>query len=132
MPLLVIWTLCYRVFFQLLGPLLQGFTLFYKVSFSILNFPIYIESCVFSSMVTGVFQITSRAKMHVNNVFLFFKNHFWHQHIKTIQNIQTILNFSKKKKLKFFEDAAAAAFPNVPYIPSYYSVLHHFIYFSCG
>jgi hypothetical protein len=30
--------------------------------------------------------------------FSFFKNHFWHQHIKTIQNIQTILNFSKKKK----------------------------------
>jgi hypothetical protein len=31
---------------------------------------------VFSSVVTGVFQITSRAKMHVNDVFLFFKNHF--------------------------------------------------------
>jgi putative lipase involved disintegration of autophagic bodies len=40
--------------------------------------------------------------------FLFFKNHFWHQHIKTIQNIQTILNFSKIKKIKFFENAAAA------------------------
>jgi len=30
--------------------------------------------------------------------FLFFKNHFWHQHIKTIQKVQTALNFSKKKK----------------------------------
>jgi hypothetical protein len=28
--------------------------------------------------------------------FLFFKNYFWYQHIKTIQNIQTILNFNKK------------------------------------
>jgi hypothetical protein len=52
--------------------------------------------------------------MHVNNVFLFFKNHFWYQHIKTIQNVQTILNFNKKKqKFKFFENAAAAAFPNI-------------------
>jgi hypothetical protein len=31
-----------------------------------------------------------------------------------IQNIQTILNFSKKKKIKFFGNAAATAFPNVP------------------
>jgi hypothetical protein len=36
--------------------------------------------------------------MHANDVFLFFKNHFWHQHIKTIQKVQTALNFSKKKK----------------------------------
>jgi hypothetical protein len=28
--------------------------------------------------------------------FLFFKNYFWHLHIKTIQNIQIIFNFSKK------------------------------------
>ena len=40
--------------------------------------------------------------MHVNDVFLFFKNYFWHQHIKTIQNIQIILNFNKKK-LNFLE-----------------------------
>jgi len=43
------------------------------------------------------FQIIFCAKIHVNDIFLFFKNYFWHQHIKTIQNIQTILNFSKKK-----------------------------------
>jgi hypothetical protein len=30
------------------------------------------------------FQITFCAEMHVNDVFLFFKNYFWHQHIKTI------------------------------------------------
>jgi hypothetical protein len=29
-------------------------------------------------VVAGAFQITFRAKMHVNDVFLFFKNHFWH------------------------------------------------------
>jgi len=30
---------------------------------------------VFGSVVAGAFQITFRAKMHVNNVFLFLKNH---------------------------------------------------------
>jgi hypothetical protein len=50
--------------------------------------------------------------MHVNDVFSFFKNYFWHQHIKTIQNVQTILNFSKKKNFKFFENAGWTAFPN--------------------
>jgi len=53
--------------------------------------------------------------MHANDVFLFFKNYFWHQHIKTIQNVQTILNFNKKK-FKFFGNAATAAFPNVPVV----------------
>jgi len=31
---------------------------------------------MFDSVVAGAFQITFRAKMHVNDVFLFFKNHF--------------------------------------------------------
>jgi len=31
---------------------------------------------VFDSVVTGAFQITFHTKMHVNNVFLFFKNYF--------------------------------------------------------
>jgi hypothetical protein len=31
---------------------------------------------VFGSVVVSAFQITFRAKMHVNDVFLFFKNHF--------------------------------------------------------
>ena len=57
---------------------------------------------MFGSVVVNAFQITFRAKIHANDVFLFFKNYFWHQHIKTIQNVQTILNFSKnKKKFKF-------------------------------
>jgi hypothetical protein len=52
--------------------------------------------------------------MYANNIFSFFKNYFWDQHIKTIQNIQAILNFSKKKKFKFFENTAATVFPNIP------------------
>jgi hypothetical protein len=31
---------------------------------------------VFGSVVAGAFQITFRAKMYANNIFLFFKNHF--------------------------------------------------------
>jgi hypothetical protein len=52
-------------------------------------------------VITGAFQITFRAKMHANNIFLFFKNYFWHQHIKTIQNISFIFNFNKKKFQNF-------------------------------
>jgi len=50
-----------------------------------------------NSVAAVVFQITFCAEMHANDIFLFFKNYFWHQHIKTIQNIQIILNFNKKK-----------------------------------
>jgi len=63
---------------------------------------------VFDSVVVGAFQIIFRAKIHVNDVFSFLKNYFWYQHIKTIQNIQTILNFSKKKNFKFFRNAITA------------------------
>jgi hypothetical protein len=31
---------------------------------------------VFGNVVAGAFQITFRAKIHANYVFLFFKNHF--------------------------------------------------------
>jgi hypothetical protein len=31
---------------------------------------------VFGSVIVGAFQITFRAKMYANNVFLFFKNYF--------------------------------------------------------
>jgi hypothetical protein len=47
-------------------------------------------------VVVVTFQIVFRAEIHVNDVFLFFKNHFWYQHIKTIQKVQTALNFNKK------------------------------------
>jgi hypothetical protein len=67
---------------------------------------------LFVSVVVGAFQITFRVKIHVNDVFSFFKNYFWHQHIKTIQNLQVILNFSKKKKnSNFFGNAGWTAFP---------------------
>jgi len=43
--------------------------------------------------------------MHANDIFLFFKKYFLHQHIETIQNI---LNFSKNKiKIKFFENVVS-------------------------
>jgi flagellar motor component MotA len=51
---------------------------------------------VLGSVIAVAFQITFCAEMHANDVFLFFKNYFWHQHNKTIQNVQIILNFSKK------------------------------------
>jgi hypothetical protein len=44
-----------------------------------------------------VFQSVFRAEMHQNDVFLFLKNYFWDQHIKTIQNIYKKLIFNKKK-----------------------------------
>jgi len=70
---------------------------------------------MFGSVVADAFQITFRVKIHANDVFLFFKNYFWYQYIKTIQTIQIILNFNNKKKFfKFFKNTAAAAFPNVP------------------
>jgi hypothetical protein len=31
---------------------------------------------MFDSVIVGAFQIIIRAKMHANDVFLFFKNHF--------------------------------------------------------
>jgi hypothetical protein len=34
------------------------------------------DSSLFGNMIVGAFQIIFRAKMHVNDVFLFFKNHF--------------------------------------------------------
>jgi hypothetical protein len=51
---------------------------------------------VVESVVPSAFQIIFCTKIHINNVFSLFKNYFWHQHIKTIQNVQTILNFNKK------------------------------------
>ena len=44
--------------------------------------------------------------MHASDIFLFFKNYFWHQHIKTIQNIQNILIFLKNKIWIFLERGA--------------------------
>jgi hypothetical protein len=41
------------------------------------SFPLFFfAKSVFGSVVAGAFQITFRAEMHANDVFLFFKNHF--------------------------------------------------------
>jgi len=79
---------------------------------------------VFGSVVVGAFQIVFRAEMHANDIFLFFKNHFWHQHIKTIKKVQTALNFSKKKKFKFRGNAGTNTVPNVP-LPYHLPPWHH-------
>ena len=67
---------------------------------------------VFGSVLVVVFQIAFRAEIHANDVFSFFKNHFWHQYIKTIQKVQTALNFSKKKIFKIWWNAVTNAMPN--------------------
>ena len=71
-------------------------------------------SGMFGSVVEVVFQITFRAEMHTNDFFLFFKNHFWHQHIKTIQNVHAVLNFSKTK-IEFCGNTVSTAFPNASF-----------------
>jgi len=35
-----------------------------------------VSKCMFGSVVAGAFQIIFRVKIHANNVFSFFKNHF--------------------------------------------------------
>jgi len=54
---------------------------------------------MFRSVVAVVFQSVFYAEMHQNDVFLFLKNYFWDQYIKTIQNIQKNLIFNKKIKI---------------------------------
>ena len=65
---------------------------------------------VFESVVAVAFQSIFYSKMHQNNVFLFLKNYFWHQHIKMIY-IYIFVNF-KQKKLKFLENMVLTVFPN--------------------
>jgi hypothetical protein len=48
------------------------------------------------SVVAVAFQSVFRVEMHQNDIFLFFKNHFLDQYIKTIQNIQKKFIFNKK------------------------------------
>jgi hypothetical protein len=38
-------------------------------------------------VVVVVFQSAFHSEMYQNDIFLFFKNYFWDQRIKTIQNI---------------------------------------------
>ena len=66
---------------------------------------------MFGSVVVVAFQITFRAEMYANDIFLFLKNYFCHQHIKMIQKVQTVLNF-RKKNFKFDGNAVCTMFPN--------------------
>jgi hypothetical protein len=43
---------------------------------SLLVWSVMLMNSVFGSVVVGTFQITFRVKMHVNDIFLFFKNYF--------------------------------------------------------
>jgi len=51
------------------------------------NFKLREYKDLFESVVIIVFQSAFHAEIHQNNIFLFFKNYFWDQRIKTIQNI---------------------------------------------
>jgi hypothetical protein len=42
----------------------------------LINMQVRLTISVFGSVVAGAFQKTFRAKMHANDVFSFFKNHF--------------------------------------------------------
>jgi hypothetical protein len=49
----------------------------------------YRPSLLFGSVIAIIFQNTFHAEIYRNDIFfLFFKNYFWDQHIKTIQNIK--------------------------------------------
>ena len=56
---------------------------------------------MFGSVVVVAFQSVFHSKKYANNIILFFKNHFWDQHIKMIWKHKKHIN-SKKKKIKFF------------------------------
>jgi len=45
---------------------------------------------LFESVVAVAFQSIFHAEMYQNDIFLFFKNHYWDQRIQTIQNIKKI------------------------------------------
>jgi hypothetical protein len=65
-----------------------------------LNFKIK-YAIVFESVVVIVFQSVFNSEKYINNIFLFFKNYFWDQHIKMIWKYQKHINL-KQKKIKYF------------------------------
>jgi hypothetical protein len=49
------------------------------------------EKSLFESVVAVAFQTAFHAEMYQNDIYFFiFKNYFWDQRIKTIQNIKKI------------------------------------------
>jgi hypothetical protein len=59
---------------------------------------------VFESVVVVAFQSAFHSEKCANNIFLFFKNYFWDQHIKMIWKHQKHIT-SKKEKSNFFGSA---------------------------
>jgi len=57
---------------------------------------------LFGSVIAAAFQSAFHAKIHQKEVFLFLKNHFLDQLIKTIQNIKKKLIFLKTQVELFF------------------------------
>ena len=55
------------------------------------------------SVVAVPFQNVFYLKMYQNNIFLFFKNYFWYQHIKMIWKHQKYINLKQRKKINFFQ-----------------------------
>jgi hypothetical protein len=66
---------------------------------------------VFGRVVVVAFQSAFHSEKCANNIFLFFKNHFWDQHIKMIWKHQKHIT-SKKKNFKFFRKCFWKALPN--------------------
>jgi hypothetical protein len=60
-------------------------------------------------VVAVAFQSAFRVEMHQNDIFLFFKNYFLDQRIKTIQNIQKNL-FLIKNNLNFLKTRVGLRF----------------------
>jgi hypothetical protein len=61
---------------------------------------------MFGSVVVVAFQSAFHSEKYVNNIFLFFKNHFWDQHIKMIWKHQKHITSKKKKKNSNFLKSA--------------------------
>ena len=50
-------------------------------------------------------------EIYQDEVFLFLKNYFWHQHIKQFEKIKNF-HLKQKSNFKIFENAVCTAFPN--------------------
>jgi hypothetical protein len=66
----------------------------------------YRDCEVYENVVAVIFQNTFYLKIHLNNIyFLFFKNYFSYQHIKTIKKHKNILfflnTFKTEKQTKY-------------------------------
>jgi hypothetical protein len=63
------------------------------------------------------FQSVFHLEKHANNVFLFFKNYFWDQHIKMIWKRQKHINSKQKIKEKNFQIFPETLLKSIPKHP---------------